>query len=112
MLTKKMRLSRRDAGAVFKKGTRYYSPLFTLIFFPDQKFKNTRWSVIVKKKNIPKAVDRNRIKRVTSETLRQIYARFKIPGAGLIIIDKLINKKHSSKIKKEIIFLFQKNKLT
>lgn len=67
--SKKMRLNKRsDFDRVFEQGRKIVMPHF--IFFYQQGENNSRLGLIVPKKKISKAHDRNRMKRLIRESFR------------------------------------------
>lgn len=60
MLKKKERLTKKEFDRFFSSGKRIHSPLFTLLYTPDESFHG---AVVVGKKIHKKAVDRNRLRR-------------------------------------------------
>ncbi len=69
-LSKENRLTKKkDLDRVFKKG-KTVKGSFLFIRFLENDFKVTRYVFIVSSKICPKAVDRNRLKRVLSEKVR------------------------------------------
>ena len=92
MLPKKYRLS-------FKKGkrkktadrTRFKGGFFDLVVFfkPGEvpKPQGSRWGFIISKKVSPKAVERNRLKRLLGENARYFLPQIR-PGLELVILGK------------------------
>lgn len=73
MLSKKERLTRQDFSRFFSSGRRYHSSFFTLVYTPSPAL---HASVVVPKKVVPKAVDRNTIRRRLYSTLRGEHGVF------------------------------------
>jgi ribonuclease P protein component len=61
---------KKDFDSLFKKGIRKYSRFFTVVYAPADE---TKFGLIVQKKNVPHASDRNYCRRVMRETIRQQY---------------------------------------
>jgi ribonuclease P protein component len=69
MLPKANRLSdRRDIHRVFRSGRKAYGSLFSFSYVPNTD-QQSRLAVIVGKKAFPRAVDRNRLKRLARESI-------------------------------------------
>ncbi len=72
MLPKAHRLSdRRDVSRVFRTGRKAYGSLFSFSYAPNTD-QQIRFAVIVGKKSFPRAVDRNRLKRLARESIRPL----------------------------------------
>lgn len=56
------------------------------VFYSNNTFENSRLGIIASKKNFPKAVDRNKIKRVIREAFRQ--HAIKTSGLDLVVLVK------------------------
>ncbi len=69
-MVKVTRLPKTSVIKVIKEGKNIQSPLFGLKFTQNTLFLN-RFSVVVSKKELKKAVERNRVKRVLREVLRK-----------------------------------------
>tara|TARA_B100000965_G_scaffold380666_1_gene377412 strand:- start:254 stop:496 length:243 start_codon:yes stop_codon:yes gene_type:complete len=79
-----------------------------MISLKDLEDSSFYYAVIVSKKNIPLAVNRNKIKRRIRESIIKIYSEVSLPsGSNLIIYNskKILTFKE---IKKDISFLFKK----
>ena len=85
-------LTREDFGHVFEKAFKAANGPFVVLARPNDK-KHPRLGVILSKKKIPKAVARNRVRRLIRESFRKHLG---LGGLDLIImpkqgIDKLSN---------------------
>lgn len=70
MIPRAYRLSNhQEIRRVFRLGNKAYGSLFSFIYLPNS-LEKSRFAVVVSKKTAPRAVDRNRIKRLVRETLR------------------------------------------
>jgi ribonuclease P protein component len=68
-----------------------------------------RFTVIVPKKSVKKAVRRNRIKRIIREAMRELIAESKIPNLDIVILVREdISSKKSYEVRDEIEKIFQK----
>lgn len=99
MLPKHERLKRADFSHFFNLGTRFHSPLFTLVFYPDNKF---HASVVVSKKIATHATDRNTIRRRTYEVIRNYHRRTPLQGIFILITKQPITKTPSSQLKEQL----------
>lgn len=63
-------LKRAEFNHVFQNGKRFSTPGFVLIYIKNT-FGFARLGFVISKKNIPKAHDRNRIRRVVKESFRK-----------------------------------------
>lgn len=113
MLPKRYRLTfRKGERKKTSGGARFKSDLFDLVvsFKPEAATKpqNSQWGFIVSKRVSPKAVERNRLKRLLGESVRYFLPKVR-PGFELIILGKqVLVKKTLEEIKKEMECLFKK----
>lgn len=70
MLSKSYRLKKKEVEKVFKKGKVLSQTLVLLRFLPNRA-NHPRYSVVISKKVLAHAVDRNRLKRLIYEWLGQ-----------------------------------------
>ena len=63
---------------------------------------------MVSKKNIPLAVNRNKIKRRISQSVNEIYSEVSLPGGSNLIIYNSKKILTFKEIKKDLSFLFKK----
>lgn len=85
MLKKAFRLSRtKDIQTTSRRGRSFFSPYFVVKFVPSSAA-TPRFTVIASTKVSKLAVERNRLKRIVRETLRQTLPRFKV-GDYIIIV--------------------------
>jgi ribonuclease P protein component len=113
MRFRKFRLRlRKDIERVFKTGMHLKSKPFFSIKVIENDSVNIgypRFSVIVPKKSVKKAVRRNRIKRILREAMRELIREKKIPNLDIVILVKEdISGKKSYEVKNEIEKIFQK----
>lgn len=73
MLSKKYRFhSRGGVRYVYQKGKTIRSPKLSLVFIPNSRG-FTRFAVVISKKVLKSAVDRNRVRRRIYETIRKNF---------------------------------------
>jgi ribonuclease P protein component len=113
MRFRKFRLRlRKDIERVFRTGMNLKSKPFFSIKVIENDSVNIgypRFSVIVPKKSVKKAVRRNRIKRILREAMRELIREKKIPNLDIVILVKEdISGKKSYEVKNEIEKIFQK----
>ncbi|MDF1683826.1 MAG: ribonuclease P protein component [Legionellaceae bacterium] len=75
-------LTREDYDRVFKNAYKLTTPEFTVLFC-DNKHERARLGLVISKKMIHKAHDRNRIKRVLRESFR---LNTKIPAVDVVVL--------------------------
>lgn len=86
MLPKQFRLNRTDFNLVFKKGRRIRGKSFVLVVLPaDNKNEPSRIGIVIAKKTVKKAVERNKLKRQIRSALEKDLI-FTLPGSWRIII--------------------------
>lgn len=91
--TKKQRLLvRADFDRVFQEAIKFKSRYVT--FFVRMSSLGARLGIIVTKKNVPRAVDRNRVKRMVRETFRQYQTG--LPGEVVVVAHKGIGQLSTS----------------
>ena len=75
-------LTRSEFDRVFKNAHKLTTPEFTVLFC-DNKQKQARLGLVISKKMIHKAHDRNRIKRVLRESFR---LNTKLPAVDVVVL--------------------------
>jgi ribonuclease P protein component len=88
-LSKSHRLSLRlHRDRLTREGSTFYGKFFTLVSAPSSESspKNPRFAILVSKKTASLAVDRNRIKRITSSLLELLLST--LPPQDYLIIPK------------------------
>lgn len=103
MLPKKNRLSRLEIEQLKKKGKTYSSCLFSLLFQKGNQFKT---GLIVSHKLLPKATQRNKIKRIFYQIIQDLFPVKK--GYFLFLIKKSFLNATKEEIKKEIKEILEK----
>ena len=68
MLARSLRIPKKDLSRVFQKGKKVREG-YLLVRTISNHFSHPRFAIIISKKVAPKAVDRNRLKRKTTEIL-------------------------------------------
>lgn len=108
MLPKKQRVGRSAFSGIQKKGRKVHSKHFSFVFIDN---KNTlQLSVVVSKKVIKSATERNKSKRVIYTTVKS-YSKNLKSFSGIIYINKNVNTLESLEIKEELHDLFFKAEL-
>lgn len=77
-------LTKQDFDSVFKCAKKVVSAEFVVLFSPNQK-KHARLGVVLSKKVIKKAHDRNAVKRALRESFR---IHLKIPAVDIVVLVK------------------------
>ena len=79
-----------------------------MIYLKDDEDSSFYYAVIVSKKNIPLAVNRNKIKRRIREAVIKIYSETNLKYSSNVIIYKSKNILSFKEIIKDLSFLFEK----
>lgn len=109
MLHRSQRLYISQFNAVMEKGRVAHSSLFLVRYVGGQK--DTRISAVAPKKTVKKAVDRNKIRRVTYQAIRSINNTV-VPGTYAIVFSKpAILKLKPTEITSDLKNIFVKAKL-
>jgi ribonuclease P protein component len=82
MLAKQNRLNRADFNRYFASGTRFHSPLLTVIYTPSTE---NRGSVVVSKKVAKAAHDRNRLRRRGYAILSAAFTNKAAQGIYIVV---------------------------
>ena len=91
MLKKQHRLAKtKDVQKTFARGRGFFNPLFSVKFF-RKTTPGIRFTVVVSTKVSKKAVDRNRLKRITREFIRLNISNF-TQGDYVISLKPLVKK--------------------
>lgn len=107
MLPKKFRLQDyQEIEKVKKEGKLYQSPLFGLLILKKEEQSTPRFSFIVSTKLSKKAVQRNHIKRLLSESLREVWSKIKPGFDGVFLGKKSLIGKTKMEIEEEIKRVF------
>jgi ribonuclease P protein component len=116
MLPAKNRLNKGLFINIYRQGKRGYGTNLNLVYAVN-KYDFSRFGFVVSKKNAKKAVERNKIKRIMRETVRQeLKSGFIASGYDIIINfvgkkSRLSDKEMSIIIKREIELLFSRASL-
>ena len=79
-----------------------------MIYLKDDEDSSFYYAVIVSKKNIPLAVNRNKIKRRIREAVIKIHSEASLKNLSIVIIYKSKNIISFKEIIKDLCFLFEK----
>ena len=93
------RLPYREIPYVRRFGLRLVTQEFELYWVKREKPPQRRWKIFVPKRVVAKAHERNRLKRLVTEALRQLFATYKIQGNLLIIVKMPLPKIKTQDIK-------------
>ena len=110
-LSKSHRLSLRlHRDRLTREGTTSYGRYFTLVSSPNPDSTATipRFAILVSKKMASLAVDRNRIKRITSDLIESLYSSFS-PKDYLIIPKRQVLSTDYSSLQKDLQGLLVKS---
>ncbi|MBI2041398.1 MAG: ribonuclease P protein component [Candidatus Nealsonbacteria bacterium] len=111
MLSKENRLKNtKEIELVFKKGKGFKAG-FLFLKLVRNDLKTSRFAFVVSKKAVPKATDRNRIKRRLRDIVRRNAARIKAGFDLVIIVQKGIERVKFQKIKEDAEEIFKKANL-
>ena len=99
-LARKYRLSKKDIERVFKRGKTVKSS-FLFIRFLENNLSYARVAAIVSSKILKKAVDRNRLKRIITETIRSGHFLERSLDAAIVATLNILGKP-SKEIKREL----------
>jgi len=105
MLPKRNRNTRSEFNVVFKDGKKTFSPSFQFITLPQEQQK---FSVVVSKKLIKGAFQRNKQKRRVFNILKNNQQGLPV-GATLIIIKKDISQIDKKELEKQILETLKNN---
>lgn len=106
MLRKEYRVTKkRDFEKIRKKG-RFFSDDFITISFLKNNLSICRVSVVVSKKILKRATERNRLRRQIQEAIRINFSKVK-PGFDIMILTKK-NLSDFKKIENQIVEIFKK----
>lgn len=98
-------LSPNDYGPVFKQTEYRVSNRCLLMLAINNEISPSRLGIVVAKKNIPKAVQRNRIKRIIRESFRIKQAEFATIDL-VVLAKKGLDKLENEEIQKQVAILF------
>lgn len=83
MLRKKERLKRKEFDRFFSTGTRYHSSALQVVYTPHNSF---HASVVVPKKIVRKAVQRNKLRRRIYDILRNLNKEHGFVGTFIVLV--------------------------
>ncbi len=102
MLSKKKRLTRDEFNRFFSSGTHLHTPTFTCVFSGQSA---THIAVVVPKKVLPNAVDRNALRRRVYNT---VESAIKTTGVYILVAKKGAAKVHKTDIPNEVRAVIKK----
>lgn len=108
MLSRSSRLSRKEINLTKKKGRIYHFPLFSVLVLERNDYHLPRLAFVISKKISKKATQRNKIKRILSETLEKNLDSLKKGINCVILIKSKILFVSKNEIEKEIMASFTK----
>lgn len=115
MLAKEFKLTeKRDFQRVKDLGTTIHSKNYLFTFFKrrEKQTESPRFGFIITTKNAPRAVDRNRAKRVLNEAVRQQLTSV-IDGVDCVfLISNTILRAYTADVMKEVKETFENAKIT
>lgn len=92
-------------SAVFKKNKRFRNGIFTVLVRPNQ-LSTPRIGIVVAKKKVKRAVDRNRIKRVVREMFR--CNQQNLPPLDIVVlVNRFTKEMDIEKVRSSIVFLWK-----
>lgn len=101
MLSQKHRLSKSaDVIKTTARGRSFFNPFFVLKTVPGKE--PAKLTVVASVKVSKRAVDRNRLKRIIRETVRQHITKFK-PGNYAVLVKKSALKITSAELREQVI---------
>lgn len=99
-------LSAKDYAPVFNQATLRLSNHYLLLLVINTERSNSRLGIVVAKKNIPLAVQRNRIKRILRESFRIRRSSFATIDL-VVLVRKGLDRLESRDIRSQIDSLFE-----
>lgn len=98
MLKKVNRLAKaKDIATAFARGRGFFNPFFSIKFFPS--VQPPRFAVVVSTKVFKRAHDRNRLKRILREYLRNNLNKFKNGSYMIMAKPKISNLPEPERLK-------------
>lgn len=99
MLPKKERLTRKEFNRFFSLGKRFHSPTFQIVYTPSQEL---HASVVVPKKIIRRAVERNKIRRRIYDIVRHYRTDTAVKGVFIFLAKSSVGSMSYATLKEEI----------
>jgi len=110
MLAKKYRLPlKTEFGRIKKQGRLYHSQSFSLLLAKQSG--DSRFAFVVSKKIDKRAVKRNRVRRLLTESVRSLLPRLKSGMDVIFLAKKEITGRDFSQLSKEVNSMFTKLQL-
>jgi len=108
MLSKKYKLAKKeDFNLLYNKGSLLQSPHFKIFILPNN-LGYSRFSVTASKKNFPKAINRNTLKRRIKHATALLLPNFPIKADLLIIAQKITSNLSGNSLIKNLEILLKK----
>ena len=89
-------------------GKKFNSKYLSFVSLKNKNDDSFYYAIIVSKKNIPLAVNRNKIKRRMSQAVIELYSKFNVSHSSNLFIYNSKETLEFKEIKKEISLLFKK----
>ena len=99
MLKKKQRLTKREFDQYFTSGKRFHTPLFQLIYVPENTFHG---AAVVGKKVYKKAAHRNKLRRRLYAALYTLSREAAITGVYIVIAKPAAKESAYSELKESL----------
>lgn len=110
MLPIKNRLTRKDDFQKVHRDGKFFSIKGLSLLYRPNDLQQTRIGIVVSKKSLRLATDRNRIKRLLREALRQSFSAIR-PGFDIVIHSKLEKGADLKEIAPSVVSLLKKSGL-
>lgn len=111
MLPKENRLSRKDFLLLKKHKPIVSGKYFSLVVLLSEDFKTSKFAILISKKNLKGAVDRNKVKRIFYDELSGIISKLSKNVYAIFILRKNVINKSKEEILYEVEKTFKKIKL-
>ena len=108
MLGRSQRINRERFQAIFPKGGVHHTPHLLVRMVFGQKTKESRGAVVVSKKVVRRATQRNRLKRRIYGALERVFPTLSTPVEVIIFVKKGAEKTPSSSLENEIVGIIKK----
>jgi ribonuclease P protein component len=102
MLARSFRLQKKDFDRIYKKGQTARQDLFLLRYIPNRA-SHCRFSVVIAKKIVAHAVDRNQIKRKVYQIIFDSTALWENKSLDIAFILKKVDSEHLESAVKKIL---------
>ncbi len=116
MFSARYRINRKEFNEVKNQGKIYHSRSFSLIVFQRNDSEASRFGFVISKKVAKKASQRNKIKRVLRELVREFIPRLKGGFSCIFLVRQEVLEKIEAKkrniLVKELAGIFKKAKIS